>query len=69
MESLKFGYPWENFGMSKKLFEPAMSSCWQIFCKTKKKGCIVRTWPKLYTCVTLLNKGKTGETGFQKLSH
>ena len=36
MESLKFGYAWEHFGTSKKLFELAMSSCWQIFCKTKK---------------------------------
>ena len=40
-----------------------------FFCKTKKKLCIVRTRPKLYTCVTLLCKGTTGETGFPKLSH
>ena len=58
---------WENFGTSRKLFELAMSSCWQIFCKTKQKICIVRTGPKLYTCVTLqlLYKGTTGEQIFQ----
>ena len=69
MESLKFGYAWEHFGTSIKLFELAMSSCRQIFCKTKKKFCMVRTGPKLYTCVTLLYNGTTGETGFPKLSH
>ena len=40
------------------------------FLQNKKKFCIVRTGPKLYTCVTLLlYNGTTGETGFPKLSH
>lgn len=39
------------------------------FLQKKKKVCIVRTGPKLYTCVTLLYNGTTGETDFPKLSH
>lgn len=69
MESLKFGYAWENFGTSKKNIWTSNVSLLTDFLQNKKKICIVWTGPKLYTCVTLLYNGTTWETGFPKLTH